>query len=77
MERDKINELFDYYFGEVIKESCDEVWDAQEDIIDFCEFVIGKLNISDVRSSKFSSKSVLKDKNVTPYSEWVKKLRDL
>ena len=43
MERDKINELFDYYFGEVIKESCDEVWDAQEDIIDFCEFVIGKI----------------------------------
>ena len=65
MERDNLNKLFDYYFSEIVKEESNEVWDAQEEIINFCEFVITKLNISD------------KDKNITPYSEWAKKLRDL
>ena len=48
-----------------------------EDYVEWLEERVKKLSISDVRSSKSSSKSGLKDKNITPYSEWAKKLRDL
>lgn len=48
-----------------------------EDYVEWLEDRVKKLSISDVRSSKSSSKSGLKDKNITPYSEWAKKLRDL
>lgn len=48
-----------------------------EDYVEWLEDRVKKLSISDVRSSKYSSKSGLKDKNITPYSEWAKKLRDL
>ena len=48
-----------------------------EDYVEWLEDRVKKLSISDVRSSKSSSKSGLKDKNITPYSEWSKKLRDL
>ena len=45
-----------------------------EDYVEWLEDRVKKLSISDVRSSKSSSK--MKD-NITPYSEWAKKLRDL
>lgn len=48
-----------------------------EDYVEWLEDRVKKLSISDVRSSKSSSKSGLKDKNITPYSKWAKKLRDL
>jgi hypothetical protein len=49
-----------------------------EDYVEWLEDkLVKKLSISDVRSSKSSSKSGLKDKNITPYSKWAKKLRDL
>jgi hypothetical protein len=48
-----------------------------EDYVEWLEDRVKKLSISDVRSSKSSSKSGMKDKDITPYSEWAKKLRDL
>jgi hypothetical protein len=49
-----------------------------EDYVEWLEEkLVKKLSISDVRSIKSSSKSGLKDENITPYSEWAKKLRDL
>lgn len=51
-----------------------------EEMIDVVADVVNrvkKLSISDVRGSKSSSKSGLKGDDITPYSEWVKKLRDL
>ena len=49
-----------------------------EDYVEWLEEkLVKKLSISDVRSSKSSSKSGLKDKEITPYSEWSKKLRNL
>ena len=47
------------------------------DDIDALMNEVKKLSISDVRSSKSSSKSGLKGNDITPYSEWAKKLRDL
>jgi hypothetical protein len=48
-----------------------------EDYVEWLEDRVRKLSISNVRSSKSSSKSGMKDKDTTPYSEWAKKLRDL
>ena len=48
-----------------------------EDYVEWLENKIKKLSISNVRSNKSSSKSGLKGNNITPYSEWVKKLKDL
>lgn len=48
-----------------------------EDYVEWLENRVKKLSISDVRSSKSSSKSGLKDKDITPYSEWAKKLKNL
>jgi len=48
-----------------------------EDYVEWLEDRVKKLFISDVRSSKSSSKSRLKSKDITPYSERAKKLRDL
>lgn len=48
-----------------------------EDYVEWLENKVKKLSISDVRNSKSSSKSGLKDNDITPYSEWAKKLKDL
>lgn len=48
-----------------------------EDYVEWLENKVKKLSISNVRSNKSSSKSGLKGNNITPYSEWAKKLRDL
>lgn len=48
-----------------------------EDYVEWLENKVKKLSISNVRSSKSSSKSGLKDNDITPYSEWAKKLKDL
>lgn len=48
-----------------------------EDYVEWLENKVKKLSISNVRSNKSSSKSGLKDNDITPYSEWAKKLRDL
>jgi hypothetical protein len=44
-----------------------------EDYVEWLENRVKKLSISDVRSSKYSSKSGLKGNDITPYSEWAKK----
>lgn len=46
-----------------------------EDYVKWLENRVEKLSISDVRSSKSSSKSGLKDNVITPYSEWFKRLK--
>lgn len=48
-----------------------------EGYVEWLENKVKKLSISNVRSSKSSSKSGLKDNDITPYSEWAKKLKDL
>lgn len=48
-----------------------------KDYVEWLENKVKKLSISNVRSNKSSSKSGLKGNNITPYSEWSKKLRDL
>lgn len=48
-----------------------------ESYVEWLENKVKKLSISNVRNSKSSSKSGLKDNNITPYSEWAKKLKDL
>ena len=45
--------------------------------VEWLENKVKKLSISNGRSSKSSSKSGLKDNNITPYSEWAKKLKNL
>jgi len=48
-----------------------------EDYVKWLENRVEKLSISDVRSSKSSSKSGSKDNDITPYSEWAKRLKNL
>jgi len=45
--------------------------------VEWLENKVKKLSISNVRNSKSSSKSGLKDNDITPYSEWAKKLKNL
>jgi hypothetical protein len=45
--------------------------------VEWLENKVKKLSISNVKNSKSSSKSGLKDNDITPYSEWAKKLKNL